>query len=401
MDTPVEILISVALLTPMGNPLHEDCVWGAPLLLWGPPGIGKSARVRLASRAIGLDVAALILSTCLPEDLSGIRMQDGKGGAFTDFPHPGINRIIKTGSGVIFLDELTCARPSVQGAGLSLVQDRILANEYLPGGVRIIAAANPPEDAAGGWPLTLPMANRFMHFKMPYPSPDEWASYCMGNGDCEVVKLSEGEEDVRSAWPNLFPHYQGLMAGFIKARGSDLLIKIPAEGHEDRGRAWPSPRAWSMARNVACACAALGREALAIEFIAACVGLAAAAEWAEWVKEANMPDPEGMLKNGWKPDKRRLDICFAAYAQAIAWVLAQPNRTREEKDERAKWAVQAWRLLVSAWKEHGLLDVACAGGVSLIRAGYTTKHSPAMDAVAREIIAKFGEKIVLFVHKAK
>ncbi len=400
MDTPVETLLSVALLTPMGNPVQEDCVWGAPMLLWGSPGIGKSDRVRVASHSIGLDVAELFLSTALPEDLSGIRMPDGKGGAFTDFPHLGINRITKARAGVIFVDELTCARPAVQGAGLSLVRDRILANEHLPGGVRVIGAANPPEEAAGGWPLALPMANRFIHFQMPKPSPTEWAAWCIGNDDCEVIQLSDGENDIRHAWPDLFPRYKGLFAGFIQARGADLLLKVPADGHADRGRAWPSPRMWAMARNTACACAALGREELAVDFIAACVGVAPAAEWAEWVSKANMPDAADMLKNGWTPDKRRLDLCFAAYGQAIAWVLAKPNRTKDEKDERAKWAQSAWRLLTSAWKDHGLLDVACSGGVPLIHAGYNTKHSPMMDAAAREIISKFGDQIALYVHKA-
>ena len=111
MDTPIELLISIALLTPMGNPLEENCIWGAPLIFWGSPGIGKSDRVRQASHAIGLDVAEFFLSTALPEDLSGIRMQDVKGEPFTDFPHSGVNRIIKKKAGVIFVDELTCARP--------------------------------------------------------------------------------------------------------------------------------------------------------------------------------------------------------------------------------------------------------------------------------------------------
>lgn len=407
MEIPIEHLISVALLTPMDDPYSETCRWGAPAILWGSPGIGKSDCVREASNAIGLDVGELFLSTAQPEDIGGIPIPDGKGDVTTHFAHPTIRRLIRAKRGVIFVDELTCARPAVQGAGLSLVRDRILANDRLPGGVRIIAAANPPEEAAGGWPLSLPMANRLMHFDMPKPTPDRWASWRMGNHAVQVITASDGEEMIKKVWSDVFPKYQGLFAGFIKKCGADvmnpdkdknkttggLLLSIPREGHVDRGRAWPSPRTWDMATNVAAACEALGRTEWRLEFISACVGPGPAAAWAEWTAEANMPDPEEMLKNGWTPDKRRLDICFAAYGQAIAWTLARPD-----KDERAKWAIRAWALLTEAWEKHGMLDCACAAAVPLMRGGFTTKHSSAMDTAARKIIAKFGDKISLFVH---
>jgi hypothetical protein len=393
MNIPVEHLISVALLTPMDDPHDPDCRWGAPAILWGSPGIGKSDRVREASNAVGLDVTELFLSTAQPEDLGGIPIGDGKGGLTTHIAHPGIQNIILLKRGVIFVDELTCARPAVQGAGLSLVRDRILANQNLPGGVRIVAAANPPEEAAGGWPLSLPMANRLMHFDMPKPTPDEWASWRMGNRVAQIITASEGEEMVRKKWPDIFPYYQGLFAGFIKSLGPDTLLSIPRDGHPDRGRAWPSPRTWDLATNVAAACDCLGRKEWRLEFVSACVGAGPAAAWGEWVSKANMPEPEEMLTKGWTPDKRRLDICFAAYGQAIAWTLA-----KTDKEERTKWALKAWNLITEAWEKHGMLDAACAAAVPLMRAGFTTRHSTAMDAVARKVLLKFGDKMSLFVH---
>jgi hypothetical protein len=46
-----------------------------------------------------------------------------------------------------------------------------------------------------------------------------------------------------------------------------------------------------------------------------------------------------------------------------------------------------------------MLDAACAAAVPLMRAGFTTKHSQPIDAVSREIIAKFGDKIGFFVRR--
>jgi hypothetical protein len=59
---------------------------------------------------------------------------------------------------VIFLDELTTT------ALLRAVVDRALGDLQLdPSRVMIIAAANPSDQAAGGWELAAPLTNRFLH----------------------------------------------------------------------------------------------------------------------------------------------------------------------------------------------------------------------------------------------
>jgi hypothetical protein len=395
MDIPVETLVRVAILTPMDDdPTDPDCRWGAPLMLWGPPGAGKSERITEAGNDAGLRVEPLFLSTAQPEDIGGIPMSDGEGDVTTVFANPLVKTIIKAKRGVIFVDELTCARPAVQGAGLSVVRDRIIANRRLPGGVRIIAAANPPEEAAGGWTLAPPMANRLMHFNVAKPNNDEWAAWCMRGAHRRVISDRNEEDTIKLRWPDVFPKYCALFAGFIKSTTPEKLLSVPKEGHPDRGRAWPSGRTWALARNVAATCAALGPdiEKLRLEFISGCVGDGPAAEWAEWVEKANMPSAEDVLNGRWAPDKRRLDICFAAYNQAIAWTLARPD-----KEERTKMAIKSFNVLTEAWKKHSLLDVACAATTPLLKAGFTTKHSPAMDAASRELLAKLGDKMAHFV----
>ena len=37
----------------------------------------------------------------------------------------------------------------------------------LPAGVRVVAAANPPDEAADGWELAAPLANRLVHLDWP------------------------------------------------------------------------------------------------------------------------------------------------------------------------------------------------------------------------------------------
>jgi hypothetical protein len=394
MDTPVESLLSTALMTPMDDPNKEGCRWGSPILIWGPPGIGKSNRIEQAGAAAGLEVSTLLLATMQPEDIGGIPHPDGEGGLKMYLADIGVQALIKAKRGVLFLDELTCARPGVQGAGLGVVWSRKVAGQRMPGGVRVVGAANPPEEAAGGWSLSLPMANRFMHFGITEADVDAWASWFFGENATAALTVEEGEALIRSRWNDVFPRYKGLFVGFMKAMGKDMLLNIPAEGHADRGRAWRSPRSWVMAARAAATCDILDRKGSILELIGACVGATPASEWAQWLAKADMPDPEKMLKDGWTPDKRRLDICFAAYGQAVAWALAKTN-----KDERAHWAARAYVLLTDGWKTHGLVDIVGASTLPLVKAGYHTHHSPAMALVSRDLLGKLGDKFVDYIGK--
>ncbi len=246
MPTNVENLLTIALLTPQGDPRDPMCIWGGPMLIWGPPGIGKSGRIEQTGDAVGLPVETLYLSTLQPEDISGIPAKDDKYGARRVCDLPQIQDLYTAGRGILFLDELTTARPAIQGAGLGVVYNRKIAGRPLPPGVRVIGAANKAEDAAGGWNLSAPMANRLLHFDLGVPTPEEWAAWLLTGPNEADVSISIGEEQVRSHWGDIWPKYQGLGAGFIKSNRAKLYA-MPAPGHKDRGRSWPSPRSWESA----------------------------------------------------------------------------------------------------------------------------------------------------------
>src|SRR5580693_1508993 len=219
----LEEILTIALLAPMrsssnllGDPNHEDCVWGAPILLWGEPGIGKSDRVEEAGEAIDLPLQTLYLSTLQPEDISGIPMGNAKEGVTRICDLTEVQTLTAMGKGILFLDELSTVRPAVQGAGLGVVHKRKFAGKSLPGRVRVVAAANPPESAAGGWNLTLPMANRLLHLEVKPPSASEWAAWLLGQNNHEEITAMQGEELVRANWGTSWPMLCGLGASFIK-----------------------------------------------------------------------------------------------------------------------------------------------------------------------------------------
>lgn len=380
----LERLLSIALLAPMDDPHSPKCRWGAPILFWGEPGIGKSGRVEQAGDAIGLPVETLYLSTCQPEDLSGIPMDDKKGGARRVCDLPQILNLIEAQKGILFLDELTTARPAVQGAGLGVVYNRKVAGKSLPGRVRVVGAANPPESAAGGWNLAAPMANRLLHFNVGVPDVEEWTAWLLTGSNEEVIPVEQGEAIITEVWNEHWSKIRGLGAGFMR-RNARLLYKMPPAGHKDRGRAWSSPRTWEVALRCIATANALGMSEFGTDLLTASCGPGPAKEWVEWLSYANLPDPKDMLENGWRADKRRLDVAYAAYSAAISYALG-----KKDKDEQKKYVIMAWKVLAKA-VEDNLADLALAPAASLMRAGYTTKAGPEVQAVCKAVIARFGE----------
>lgn len=358
----LEKIIRTALLVPMGNPERDNCHYGLPLLLWGDPGIGKSARIKAAGDMLSLQVETVYPATRAPEDFSGAPFIKGEKisiecilGAVRD--------LCETGTGILFIDEISCAVPAVQAALLSVVLERKVGDTKLPPGIRILSAANPPSVAAGGWDLAPPMANRFAHINFPAPANYDWTGWLLNEADEEVEtnNIFEAQEVIKNGWKQYWMKAAGLVAGYMKSTGK--VYDLPAVGHHDRGRAWPSPRTWEMATRAIATCEILGESFMSTTMVQACVGEGQAAQWSTWVKEADLPDAKTMCTEGWKPDKRRIDKTVAALNNMVGFVLSRNN-----KEQKFQMAVGAWKVL-RACDEAGQLDLAYPLTYKLIKAG--------------------------------
>lgn len=131
-----------------------------PGLIIGPPGVGKSASVASWARRNNLRTWIVIASLREPTDFAGLpvvsksTMKDHSGNEYpvVHFAPPRFAAEASDQGGLIFLDEITTAPPAVQAALLRAVLDLAFGDlELLPNKVAIMAAANPPELAAGGF----------------------------------------------------------------------------------------------------------------------------------------------------------------------------------------------------------------------------------------------------------
>lgn len=131
-----------------------------PLFIHGSPGIGKSYIVADIAQTNGLELVDVRLSQMDPVDLRGVPSIKNEQTVWMPpvfFPQD------TDSEGILFLDELNAAPPSVQAAIYQLVLNRQMGEYILPKGWRIICAGNRISDRGVVFRLPTPLANRMVH----------------------------------------------------------------------------------------------------------------------------------------------------------------------------------------------------------------------------------------------
>ncbi|MGW4196377.1 AAA family ATPase [Streptomyces sp. NPDC005004] len=322
-----------------------------PVLLWGEPGIGKTAALTQLAATLELPLTTVIASVHEPSDFSGLPIlgDDPEVRGVPMAPPQWAVELVRAGGGLLFLDELSTATPAVQAALLRVVLERRVGTLQLPPGVRIVAAANPRASAADGWELSPPLANRFVHL--------HWVH------DREVVVRGLGGvwpcAELPRLVPELLPDAVALarrtVTGFLSARPT-LIHRLPTT-ETRRGGAWPSPRSWEAALTLLAfgTAASVSRDVLAL-LVRGAVGDGPGLELLAHMDRLDLPDPEILLADPACAElPERGDLRQAALEAVVAAVGARPERPRWEA---------AWAVLVRAL-ETGAPDLLVAPATTL------------------------------------
>lgn len=187
-----------------------------PVMLSGPPGVGKSEVVYQVAERLKYNVVDLRVSRMDPVDLHGLPIQDVKSMTTKWLPPDALPDEKRDGlKGLLFLDELPHASEAMQKACFGLVLERRLGKYVLPKGWVPIAAGNRIVDRAGVIKMPTPLRNRFAHIEVAVDL-ESWVEWANRN------------------------NIHALVSGFIRWK-SELLHMMP-QGEDN---AFPTPRAWA------------------------------------------------------------------------------------------------------------------------------------------------------------
>jgi len=257
-----------------------------PVMLWGPPGVGKSQMVAQIAAAHQVPVIDIRLSQMEPSDLRGIpfRVEDR-----VEWAIPAMlpNRERHGARGILFLDEITSAPPAVSAAAYQLILDRRLGEYRVPEEWAIFAAGNRQGDRGVTYSMPAPLANRFSHFEVE-THLDDWVAWAYANDIDERV------------------------IAFLRFRPELLFDFDPSHNPV----AFPSPRSWEFAHR------GLRKfedhPELLQGTLQACVGPAAGIELHAFVRNLDqMPDLDSILAGEEVAVPTEIDLQYAVAAALV------------------------------------------------------------------------------------
>lgn len=373
------------LMTPLGDPNNEMTNWGIPFNVIGGSGVAKSAKLGQICKALDLACFPIYSSTKQPEHFSGVPVM-GPNGFSIECILPQVSSAIDVRKAAIFLDEISTAPGAVQAALLSFVNERQVGEYVLPPPVRIIMAMNPPDIAANGQELAIPLINRAGQYPYINPTLKQWGEYMEsrapgGKLDLGLPSFKDADKQVKTMWAQHYERVYRLTWSFLgENAGLHIVKELDVNGDEvkrevtklydqpstDDPRAskpWNSLRTWSLACDGVTASRCLEMDdTLEIDIVASLVGEGLAVEWFSYFKKQNLPTSLDALEGRW-PIPKKMDIVRAVIGAAAHYVTSQ-----EDTQEKFKRAAQCWNLLKKCM-EKGYSDLVVQPARVLIHHG--------------------------------
>jgi len=288
------------------EPLYSSGEVLDTVMLWGPPGVGKSEAIQhtLAQRIkknTGKDVHFTDVRLLLfnPVDLRGIPVPD-ENHEFTKWLKPQIFNLDASDKiiNILLLDEISAAPPAVQAAAFQLTLDRKIGEHKLPNNTIVLAAGNRVVDKGVAYKMPTPLANRMSHFEI-YAELEDWKEWAIPN--------------------DIHP----LVVGFLNFQQS-LLHKFDPSKDD---LAFPTPRAWAKVSRFLKIYNNIDK---AYPMIAGTVGEGTAVEFKAFAKTYGMlPDINKIMEGEKVEVPNRPDIMYALSA-------ALTSRAAKAKEQHLK-----------------------------------------------------------------
>ena len=266
------------------------------VMLWGPPGVGKSQAIRqiakniegeTGKKTIVTDVRLLLFN---PIDLRGIPTANADK-TLAIWLKPQIFQMDPSEEivNILFLDEISAAPQSVQAAAYQITLDRVVGEHKLPDNCIVIAAGNRLTDKSVSFKMPKALANRLLHIEVEgsFASWNNWAQKAGIN-------------------PKVL--------GFLTFR-TDHLFGFDARSED---LAFATPRSWEMVSNIL---NTVNDDVNAVyPLIAGLVGNAVAIEFRSWCStHYKLPKIEDIFEGRVKEVPKTSDTLYAIVCSMTAY----------------------------------------------------------------------------------
>ena len=241
------------------------------IMLWGPPGVGKSQGVRQIAERIregtGKDVRITDVRLLLfnPVDLRGIPTANAEK-TLAVWLRPKIFDMDASDSvvNILFLDEITAAPQSVQAAAYQITLDRTVGEHRLPENCIVIAAGNRITDRSVAFNMPKALANRLCHIEIKGEAGG-WHDWAVASG------------------------VHPLVMSYLDYNSFTLTQFDPTEDN----LAFPTPRSWEMVSNIL---RTVSDDVTAIyPLIAGCIGVNTAGAFRTWCEIYSKIPPVALI----------------------------------------------------------------------------------------------------------
>ena len=289
----------------ISNSLEKLIESQIPVFVWGSPGIGKSSIIKQIAVEKGLEFVDLRLSLLDPTDLKGIPFFDQENNEAV-WASPNFLPKNPNSKGILFLDEINTAPPSVQASAYQLVLDRKVGDYELPKGWSIVAAGNNESDRGVVYRMPPPLANRFVHLNMEV-SFEDWKAWAYENG------------------------IESSIIAFLNYDSTKLFDFEPSKNQ----KSFPTPRSWEYVHKIL---SSDMPESLLMDIVSGAIGSESATAFMSFRKVMNrLPDIDKLLKGEAQEFEHDSQVLFALIAGLISNI--KQESSKEKIDNALKFSL--------------------------------------------------------------
>ncbi len=266
------------------------------VMLWGPPGVGKSQGIRQVAAEISaktgkkVEITDVRLLLFNPVDLRGIPTANADK-TLAVWLKPKIFQMDDSADiiNILFLDEISAAPQSVQAAAYQITLDRTVGEHKLPDNCIVVAAGNRVTDKSVAYTMPKALANRLCHIEISSDGAS-WHDWAVGAG------------------------INGIVLGFLDYNPS-MLMQFDSMSDS---LAFPTPRSWEMVSNILNHIS--GNMIEVFPLITGCIGETAAYELMTWSEiYRKIPSIAAVFAGDSVGIPERPEILFALSSQITAY----------------------------------------------------------------------------------